>query len=163
MTCSHVVSDETTYCCRKLAYAVVLCAAACLCALAEDRAGARDPGVRPEAPAIATPVSGVDADYFANLRAAFKEVYSIAGDIEPGAGLGPRFNGTSCAGCHSYPAIGGSSPPRNPQIAMAKAHGSRNSIPEFLKLDGPIRAVRLKSHGGLIREGDQCSVDSAIV
>src|SRR6266540_2234816 len=139
-------------CFRKLACAVVLCAAACLCAPDEDRAGVRDPGVRPVA-GIAAPVSGVDPDYFSNLRAAFKEVYSIAGDIEPGTGLGPRFNGTSCAGCHAYPAVGGSSPPRNPQFAMAKAHGARNSIPAFLTPDGPIRAVRLKSRAGLFRDG----------
>ena len=40
--------------------------------------------------------SGVNAQYFANTRFAFTEVHSIAGDIETGAGLGPRFNGTSC-------------------------------------------------------------------
>src|SRR5262249_52300740 len=37
---------------------------------------------------------------------------------------------------------------------MAKAHGARNSIPEFLKIDGPVRAVRLKSGGGLYRVGE---------
>src|SRR6266536_2852570 len=142
-----LIFDATTCCVRKLVCVVVLCVAACLCAFTEEHA--RDPGVRKEVAGIAEPVSGVDADYFANLRAAFREVYSIAGDIEPGAGLGPRFNGTSCAGCHAYPAVGGSSPPRNPQFAMAKAHGARNSIPAFLTPDGPIRAVRLKSRAGL--------------
>src|SRR5438270_379751 len=45
-------------------------------------------------------------------------------------GLGPRFNLDSCAGCHIYPAVGGSSPPAdfispdgtrgNPQVGRAR-------------------------------------------
>src|SRR5580704_737720 len=27
--------------------------------------------------------------------------------LEPQQGLGPAFNGTSCAGCHNVPAVGG--------------------------------------------------------
>src|SRR5262245_66080124 len=112
--------------------AVVITAAISRYTFADERITLKDPGLRADPANVTGPMTGVNLDYFANLRAAFKEVYSIAGDIDPGAGLGPRFNGTSCAGCHAYPAIGGSSPPRNPQIAMAKAHGARNSIPEFL-------------------------------
>src|SRR5438270_13277179 len=123
----------------------VLCTAVCSYVLVDEHFEVSDPGVRQGAAGATGAITGVDPDYFDNLQAAFKEVYSIAGDIESGAGLGPRYNGTACAGCHSYPAIGGSSPPRNPQLEMAKAHGAQNSIPEFLKPDGPVRAVRLKS------------------
>ena len=54
-----------------------------------------------------------------------------------------------CGGCHAYPALGGSSPKQNPQFEMAAAHGAHNRIPDFLKLDGPIRAVRLKSRSSV--------------
>ena len=37
----------------------------------------------------------------------FKQVESVDD------GLGPRFNLDSCAGCHIFPAVGGSSPPTN--------------------------------------------------
>ncbi len=50
----------------------------------------KDPGVRPEVLRRET-CSGVDRYryYFANLRAAFEEVYSVASDIEAAVGLGP--------------------------------------------------------------------------
>jgi CxxC motif-containing protein (DUF1111 family) len=117
-------------------------------------AQAVDPGVRPGAASAGMPVAGVDAQYFSNGRRSFNEVHSIAGDIESGAGLGPRFNGTSCGGCHSYPAPGGSSPKQNPQLKMAVAHGARNAIPPFLKADGPVLAVRVKGRVGSIEPGE---------
>ncbi|MEJ0093967.1 MAG: hypothetical protein WDN46_11165 [Methylocella sp.] len=52
-------------------------------------------------------------------------------------GLGPAFNGNSCFMCHSFPTIGGSSPPVNPQVAVATASGARNSQPPFIVLNGP--------------------------
>jgi CxxC motif-containing protein (DUF1111 family) len=134
--------------------AVGLSIAASSAALAQARGEVRDPGARAGMAAAGEPVFGVEPQYFANLRSAFQEVHSVAGDIEPGSGLGPRFNGISCGGCHAYPAAGGSSPPRNPQFAMAKAHHARNSIPEFVKPDGPVRAVRLKSRAGWIQAGE---------
>src|SRR5438105_6884905 len=71
-------------------------------------------------------------------------------------GLGPRFNLDSCAGCHIYPAVGGSSPPKdfpsdgtciplffgNPQVGRAQCMAPGNTVPPFLKADGPIREVR---------------------
>ena len=99
-------------------------------------------------------VAGVYAQYFANTRSAFQQVYSIAGNIDSGSGLGPRFNGTSCGGCHAWPAPGGSSPSQNPQLEMAKAHAARNAIPDFLKPDGPVLAVRLKTKVGSTEAGE---------
>jgi CxxC motif-containing protein (DUF1111 family) len=107
-----------------------------------------DPGVRGGEACAGTAMAGVDAQYFANTRAAFREVHSIAGDIEPGAGLGPRFNGTSCGACHAWPTTGGSSPNRNPQLQMAIAHGARNKIPGFIRVDGPVLAVRVRGSQG---------------
>src|SRR5262249_26541191 len=139
---------------KKVMWAVVMAASVGAHTFADEHVTVKDPRVRTDPENVTGPISGVNPDYFANLRAGFKEVYSIAGDIDPGAGLGPRFNGTSCAGCHAYPDVGGSSPRRNPQFAMATAHGARNSVPEFLKVDGPVRAVRLKSGVGLYRDGE---------
>ncbi len=49
------------------------------------------------------------------------EIDSVSGTIsgEDGSGLGPTFNGNSCAQCHAFPVVGGSSPARNPQVELA--------------------------------------------
>ncbi len=144
---------ETPLICRRV-FLAVACATACLSSRAETPVPAVDPGVRRGAASAGTAVAGVDAQYFTNTRSAFQQVYSIAGDIESGSGLGPRFNGTSCGGCHAWPAPGGSSPSQNPQLKMAKAHGAHNAIPDFLKPDGPIVAVRSKAKVGSTEAGE---------
>src|SRR5713226_4608570 len=113
----------------------------------------RDPGVRDGAAGAGGPLLGADGIYFAEASAAFREVHSILGSLEPAPGLGPRFNGTSCGGCHAQPAAGGSSPRRNPQYLMAAAHGARNKIPSFVAPDGPVRVVRLKVKPDRTRDG----------
>jgi hypothetical protein len=119
----------------KLVPNVVPGAAACPCALADGPVEVSDPGLRPELAGSPEPVSGVDPDYFASLRAAFKEVYSIAGDRLPFLSSHRRIE---------------SSP--ESQIAMAKASGARSSIPGFLKPYGTIHDMSLKSQAGLTRE-----------
>jgi CxxC motif-containing protein (DUF1111 family) len=57
-------------------------------------------------------------------------------------GLGPTLNMDSCSGCHSQPAVGGSSPPVNPQVAFATKMGALNKVPSFLTTDGPVREAR---------------------
>ena len=47
-------------------------------------------------------ITGAEAQRFRTGLEAFTDV------LEPELGLGPVFNGTSCAGCHSIPAVGGS-------------------------------------------------------
>ena len=128
--------------------------AACVSIRAEQPFRAVDPGVRLGESNVGAAMAGVDAQYFANTRSAFQEVHSIAGDLDPGTGLGPRFNGTSCGGCHAYPAPGGSSPVRNPQFGMAIVHGARNNIPDFLKAVGPVLAVRVRAKVGLAAAGE---------
>src|SRR5579871_5582445 len=139
---------------RRCVSLAVACATACLNSPAETPVRAVDPGVRPGAASAGTAVAGVDPQYFANTRSAFREVHSIAGDLESGAGLGPRFNGDSCGGCHAWPASGGSSPRQNPQLKMAKAHGARNAIPDFLNPDGPVLAARPKTRVGSVEVGE---------
>jgi Di-haem oxidoreductase, putative peroxidase len=85
----------------------------------------------------------------------FQERDSVSGTMpgEEGPGLGPAFNGNSCAMCHAQPSILGSSPglfsPQNPipnpQIALALLDGARNVVPSFVVVDGPVRSVRFKS------------------
>ena len=106
-----------------------------------------DPGVRGGAPGAGGPLGGMSGDYQNFFNAAlvrFQEVDSVSGTItnEPGVGLGPRFNATSCSGCHAFPAVGGSSPANNPQIAMAVADGATNKVPRFITANGPVREAR---------------------
>lgn len=89
---------------------------------------ARDPGVRggpPGAGGMLAGLSNAQQDVFNAGLEEFTEQEGI------GDGLGPRFNLDSCAGCHTQPAIGGSSPAVNPQVAVATAYGARNTLPSF--------------------------------
>ena len=100
---------------------------------------ARDPGVRQGAAAAGGAIIGLDStlqEYFATAQQNFNSPETTA------QGLGPRFNLDACGGCHAYPALGGSSPAVNPQIAVATAYGAKNVVPAFLSLHGPIREVR---------------------
>jgi CxxC motif-containing protein (DUF1111 family) len=70
--------------------------------------------------------------------AAFSEVEEVE------EGLGPRFNLDSCLGCHSQPAIGGTSPPVNPQVRMVDGEKfPGNTLPFFITPDGPAREARI--------------------
>ena len=77
------------------------------------------------------------------------------------AGLGVRFNGDQCVGCHNQPALGGSggfmvpnpqdSPsrqraPENPMFDLIPHRkGATNKVPSFITQYGPIREVRFAS------------------
>lgn len=106
-----------------------------------------DPGVRAGGAAAGAPLSGLDAAeqaFFAAGKTVFQEIDSVSGTIpgEDGVGLGPRFNMNSCAGCHAFPATGGSSPRINPQVAVATLDGARNVVPPFITANGPVREAR---------------------
>ncbi len=93
------------------------------------------------------PLQGLNATevaWFNEGRSRFTEVDSVSG-TQPGArgvGLGPRFNGNSCVQCHAHPGVGGSSPALNPQIPLATNFGARNTIPQFIQQNGPVRVAR---------------------
>ena len=98
------------------------------------RSAAKDPGVRAAAADAGTPLSTLSANqvaFFQDGSTRFNAVDSVGGTIagEPDAGLGPTFNSNSCGNCHAQPAIGGTSPSTNPQIAAATDSGATNSIP----------------------------------
>jgi CxxC motif-containing protein (DUF1111 family) len=102
--------------------------------------GAVDPGVRKGKPAAGQAISGLTPGELDFFRRSGEPIFSEVEGVSDG--LGPRFNFNSCKGCHTYPAVGGSSPARNPQVAQASAIAPGNTIPEFLSLNGPIREVR---------------------
>src|SRR6266404_1900802 len=95
-----------------------------------------DPGVRPLPAAAGGALASLDANEKAFFDAA--KVVFVEIDTVPG-GLGPRFNLDSCAGCHAFPAVGGSSPTPNPQVTVATA---ANVVPSFVSRNGPVREAR---------------------
>jgi CxxC motif-containing protein (DUF1111 family) len=121
---------------------------------------AADPGPRAGAPGAGgtfavldntNPAANqADLDFFAQALSRFQELTSVSGTIEGSTGLGPGFNNNSCGACHAQPAIGGSSPALNPQVANDFAHLDGASNPadtsKFLKASGPIREVRFVSN-----------------
>ncbi len=103
--------------------------------------GPVDPGVRGGSPgagqAFATGLSAGQLAMFNSGAPTFAEVETVA------EGLGPRFNLDSCGGCHTFPALGGASPPNgNPQVTRVQTMAPGNTVPPFLSLNGPIREVR---------------------
>ncbi|HSY53254.1 MAG TPA: di-heme oxidoredictase family protein, partial [Opitutaceae bacterium] len=110
-------------------------------------ASATDPGVRGGSANAGAMLSGLTTDQnnaFVIGQATFNEIDSVSGTVsgETGKGLGPGFNSNSCASCHAYPAMGGSSPFNNPQIRIATLDGAQNSIPSFITATGPVREAR---------------------
>src|SRR5437016_11736251 len=70
---------------------------------------ARDPGVRPGPAGAGGLLPGLtpfEQQLFTATREVFQEVQSVQGTVaDTEAGLGPRFNLDSCAGCHIQPDI----------------------------------------------------------
>ena len=79
-------------------------------------------------------LSAGQSAYFTAGLATFDEVDGVPD------GLGPRMNLDSCAGCHAQPAVGGSSPFVNPQVAFAA--GGADTVPSFITANGPVREAR---------------------
>src|SRR4051812_35908540 len=73
---------------------------------------AHDPGVRTIRSDAGAPIAGLTKTEEAFFLAG-KDEFNAPEEVEEG--LGPTMNLDSCGGCHSQPAIGGSSPPVNPQ------------------------------------------------
>ena len=98
-----------------------------------------DPGVRADAAASGAPLAGLtpqQLEYFKAGQVDFNEAEEVD------EGMGPRMNLDSCGGCHAQPAIGGSSPAVNPQVAFANLSGGTDAVPPFLSINGPVREAR---------------------
>ena len=113
----------------KKTIAVLLVLAVAGCILFRDEipsqddslSAARDPGVRGGAAGAGAPIAGLSATELALFNAGkddFEEQEKAAD------GLGPTMNLDGCAGCHLHPAVGGTSPAVNPQVAFARANGA---------------------------------------
>ena len=112
-----------------------------------------DPGVRGGAAGAGGIIAGTsvqETKFFNNGLTRFQQTESVSGTISgTGSGLGPTFNMDSCSGCHAQPAVGGSSPSVNPQVAVANKAGATNTVPFFINANGPVREARFKSDGGV--------------
>ncbi len=100
---------------------------------------AQDPGVRGGAAGAGGAIAGLsktETAFFTASRATFQEVDAVAG------GLGPRMNLDQCSGCHAQPAVGGTSPFVNPQVAFASKDGGTDFVPSFIAANGPVREAR---------------------
>ncbi len=77
--------------------------------------------VSAQAPAVpGDPLPGVSPREFEEFRLGLEDFRSIE---EASEGLGPLFNGTGCASCHSVPVIGGGSPMTELRAGARDANG----------------------------------------
>jgi CxxC motif-containing protein (DUF1111 family) len=111
---------------------------------------ASDPGVRFGPRDAGDPIAGLSPGELAFFERGKTEFEEADGTNE---GLGPRMNLDSCAGCHAQPAVGGTSPFANPQVAFANSNGATNRIPAFIKADGPVREARFVRNADGTRDG----------
>ncbi len=145
----------------ELLFAFVICFVTAGAGLLQAQSAAKDPGPRggtPDAGSYYPALNATDQYYFSQAQTRFQEVDSVSGQIagETGSGLGPTFNGNSCAMCHAQPAPGGSSPgltsPQNPipnpQVALANLDGALNIVPSFITANGPVREARFITVSG---------------
>jgi CxxC motif-containing protein (DUF1111 family) len=105
----------------------------------DSSSAARDPGVRGGAAGAGAPLAGLTKTELAFFNAGTDE---FAEEEDVTEGLGPTMNLGSCSGCHLQPAVGGTSPPVNPQVAFATLDGAANSVPSFITANGPVREAR---------------------
>src|SRR4051794_3400112 len=102
---------------------------------------AQDPGLREGSAGAGGSLGGLTGNQQTFFRQGLDD---FAESEEPDEGLGPRMNLDSCGGCHSQPAIGGTSPAVNPQVAFAEAASPSQypALAQFIRADGPIREAR---------------------
>ena len=139
---------------KAFAFVAVVLATSCVRTSAQTVKMPFDPGVRGGAGSTGAPLTGLTADetaFFRDGLARFAEVEVVTGGKNNG--LGPRFNSNQCLSCHSQPAAGGSSPARNPEIAIATLNGAKNVAPWFITANGPVREVRFKKNPNGTNDG----------
>jgi CxxC motif-containing protein (DUF1111 family) len=105
----------------------------------DSSSAARDPGVRDGAAGAGAPIAGLTRSELALFNAG-KDEFAQAEKVADG--LGPTMNLDGCGACHLQPAVGGTSPAVNPQVAFAAANGAANTVPSFITAKGPVREAR---------------------
>ena len=137
------------------AFVVAGLAMTCVRITAQTLKAPVDPGVRGGAASAGTPLPGLTGDeaaFFRDGLARFADIEVVTGGNNNG--LGPRFNSNQCLSCHSQPAAGGSSPARNPLIAIATLNGAKNVVPWFITPNGPVREARFKRSPNGTNDGE---------
>jgi CxxC motif-containing protein (DUF1111 family) len=137
------------------AFVAAVLATSCLRMSAQTIKMPMDPGVRGGAAGAGSSLQGLTADenaFFKDGLARFADIEVVTGGNNNG--LGPRFNSNQCLSCHSQPAAGGSSPARNPLIAIATLNGAKNVMPWFITPNGPIREARFKRNPNGTSDGE---------
>src|SRR5260221_9135554 len=100
---------------------------------------ASDPGVRGGTAGGGGQLPGLSPNQAAFFASGATD-FAAAEEVDEG--LGPRMNLDSCGGCHIQPALGGTSPFVNPQVAFATKDGGTDAVPSFLSASGPVREAR---------------------
>jgi CxxC motif-containing protein (DUF1111 family) len=133
--------------CLSVCTIVVLALATAVSSSAQTTSRPVDPGVRGGPSGAGGPLKGLTTDetaFFQDGQARFADVEVVTKGANNG--LGPRFNSNQCLSCHSQPDAGGTSPGKNPLIAVATLNGAKNTVPWFITQTGPVREARFK-HG----------------
>jgi CxxC motif-containing protein (DUF1111 family) len=110
-----------------------------------------DPGPRPlpaGAGGFLPSLSANEKQIEPSITTEFNRVHDVVVTSPTDGGLGPRFNSNSCASCHNYPAVGGSSPPSNPLFSVYQLNGATNTMPFFNTATGPIVEGRFINQPG---------------
>jgi len=119
---------------------------------------ATDPGPRPlpaGAGGFLKTLSANETQIEPSITAEFDRVHDVIVTSPTDGGLGPVFNSNSCASCHAYPAVGGSSPPTNPLFGVYQYNGATNTMPSFESSTGPILEARfINTPGTTIPDGN---------
>jgi CxxC motif-containing protein (DUF1111 family) len=112
---------------------------------------ATDPGPRPLPAAAGNFLSTLSANeqqIEASITTEFNRTHDVIVTSPTDGGLGPRFSENSCASCHAYPAVGGSSPPNNPLFSIYTFNGAHNTMPSFITSTGPVLDARFINKPG---------------
>jgi CxxC motif-containing protein (DUF1111 family) len=112
---------------------------------------ATDPGPRPlpaSAGGFLSSLSANEQQIEPSITTEFNRTHDVIVTSPTDGGLGPRFNENSCASCHAYPAVGGSSPPNNPLFSIYNYNGANNTMPSFITSTGPILEARFIDQPG---------------
>jgi CxxC motif-containing protein (DUF1111 family) len=112
---------------------------------------ATDPGPRPlpaNAGGFLKSLSANEQQIEPSITTEFNRVHDVIVTSPTDGGLGPRFNSNSCASCHAYPAVGGSSPASNPLFSVYQLNGATNTMPSFETPSGPILEARFINQPG---------------
>ena len=169
--------------CLRFALAISMVVSPCL--------AQKDPGVRKGPPGAGQPLPGltpIEQSMFSEGLQRAIQLEAVCDDcadltlgsfVDPAkgklvyltnsAGLGTRFNGDQCLGCHNQPALGGSGgfmvpnpqdppnqqrAPENPMFDLfPHRKGATNTVPSFITQYGPIREVRFVSKPNGMADG----------